>query len=1319
MINTMKIRLILSFVLLIYSLVCQADGGKDSYIFRKVDYQQGLSNSAVLCLFQDNTGLMWFGTYDGVNCYDGRNMEVFRSDFSAPKALSNNVIHSIQQADNNCLWISTHLGINRLSQESRQVVGYYDFTDDYYLHSNSKGNTWVVSHNGIFYYNTSYKRFVQIKNLKVSVEDMDRRAFVTDDGVLWIFTQYTGELLQVSQDAFDCDTLSIHSTVSSTNFHAKPIADVFYQNGVLCFIDSEHDLYVYDISRQSKIYIRNLSSLVQKYGTIAGIALFYEDIIIGFRTNGLVRLRTSQKYKEEVIDRNVRIYNIYRDPHQNVLWVASDGQGTIMYAKKYSIATNLMLNQLSSNLSRQVRSVMTDNCGGLWFGTKGDGLLYVPDYRKSEEASAVTVYSPEGKQSVASYIRWNKEFPVYKLVQSRYMDGFWIGSGDPGLFYYSFEDQALHSVENLPAQPTEIHGIYEENDSVLYVVTAGSGFHKLVLEKQAGAVRFKSQKKYHFFHGQREITMFYPMLPEGDSILWLGSREKGLVRFDKRTEEYKVISLKEMLHKSVDDVLSLYRTKEGLLYVGTTSGLVCLNFNGKQMKATYIGREQGLLNDMIHGVLEDENGLLWLGTNRGLIKYNPINGSSHAYFYSAGVQIGEFSDDAYYMCPYTQELFFGGIDGLLYLDKEVQAAPEFYPDILLRKLTVGHTQVVRGDGDYYTDDGKALQLKGTEVSFALSFVVPDFLSGEDIEYSYQLEGYDKDWTSFSSINEASYTGVPAGDYIFKVRYKRDVFDTEYRHFSIPVYILSPWYRSVPAYFVYFIIFLLLLGYVIYLLRKNYLQERMMKTLMGTESCRKSETVYTDRRILEDFTLIYNYCDQLRAENLSYEQCLEKVSLIRETVMTALLNPDTLCLEELKQFFPDRFIVSARMSIQGVSQEVLRTLEEQGIDHSSISSMIPEHLTFPVYKNALYSILYCCYLRITEMKGTHGVIVEMSEQDGKMQLHFSSKDATVKALYEYLSDKASSVTEKDSDHVFAVHLLLGFVRSALERIHAVLRCDTDESGSRLTIIFEPAVLTVAGEQGKKTVLLLEDRDEMTWLISNFLADEYVVHQVKSVQLAFEEIRRSAPALLLVDMTMYANAESTFMEYVSRNRTLLSKTAFIPLLTWKVGSAIQRELILWSDSYIVLPYDILFLREVVHNAIYGKREAKQIYMEELGDLAGQIVCTTTEQADFIRKLLKVIEENLDKEELGSTLIADRMAMSSRQFYRKFKEISNTAPGELIKSYRMEKAARLLLDEELSIQDVIMEVGISSRSYFYKEFTRRFGMTPKDYREQRNVC
>ena len=89
---------------------------------------------------------------------------------------------------------------------------------------------------------------------------------------------------------------------------------------------------MYDISRKSKIYIRNLSSLVQKYGVITGIVPFYEDIIIGFRANGLIRLRTSQKYEEEIVNRNIRIYGIYREPRQGLLWIASDGQGAVIYA---------------------------------------------------------------------------------------------------------------------------------------------------------------------------------------------------------------------------------------------------------------------------------------------------------------------------------------------------------------------------------------------------------------------------------------------------------------------------------------------------------------------------------------------------------------------------------------------------------------------------------------------------------------------------------------------------------------------------------------------------------------------------------------------------------------------------------------------------------------------------------------------------------------------------------------------------------------------------------------------------------------------------
>lgn len=1311
----MKKRLFTSIIILISTLVCRAVDGRDVCLFSKIDYQQGLSNSAVLCLFQDNSELMWFGTYDGVNCFDGKDMEIYRSDFEKQKTLSNNVIHSIQQADSNCLWITTHLGLNRFSRASRQVVmSNYGFAGNYFLHSNSRGDTWVVSEDGIYYYNTFHRKFIPFKtSTTLVVDDMDRLAFVADDGVLWAFQKNTGKLYQFSVDSFDQDTLLVRPTVSISPFHSKSIDNVFYQSGIICFIDSDQDLFVYDILRKSKIYIRNIYSLVDKYGDIKGIVPFYEDIIMGFRTSGLIRLRASHRYETEIIDRNIRIYDPYRDSRQGILWIASDGQSVLMYAKKYSIATNIMLNDLSANLSGQVRSLMTDKYGGLWFGTKGDGLLHIPNYQNRIDATKVVVYSPGDKQIASSYEKCDREFQIYKLKQSRYTNGFWAG-GDLGLAYYSYTDDRLNQVEDSSPDPAiHIHDIYEENDSVLYVVTAAAGFRKLCIEKTPGNIRIMNQKRYRFFHEQREITMFYPMLSEGDSILWLGSREKGLIRFDKRTEEYQVISLKEILHKSVDDVLSMQRAKDGRIYIGTTSGLVSLSFQGEKIDATFIGREQGLLNDMIHGILEDANGLLWLGTNRGLIKYNPKNGASHAYYYSAGGQIGEFSDDAYYRCPYTGHLFFGGINGLLYLDKQVSDAPEYYPNILLRALNLGGTKV--NLNDYYVNDGKALKFCDAHISFTLSFVVPDFLSGSSIEYSYKLDGCDEDWTSFSGMNEASYIDVPAGDYIFKVRYKKDVFDTEYKYFSIPIYILVPWYRSMIAYIFYFSLFFMLIGCVVYLLRKKYLCDRMMKCLLATENSQEySLAACCGRDSILRMTQIYSSCDQLRAENLSYEQRCEKIELIRETVMIDLFNPEILCEENYGQFLPDHFVVSGCMCISEISSKVLCLLMKQGVNMSQVKSVIPDTFTFPVYKNVLHGIFYYCYFYIAQAKDVE-VTINAVEKDGKMQLLFSTQGDVLAELYNGLSDfSCMNMEMRDTDKDFGMWILFRFVCSALKRLHATLDYAKGNENC-LSITLESVGLVEPREGEKKIILLLEDREEIVWLISDLLSDEYHVHPVGNLQIAFKEIDRLSPALLLVDMTMYVQSENAFMEYISKHCNLLSKTVFIPMLTWKVSSTIQKELILLSDSYAVLPYDIPFLKEVVHKAIYGKKEPKRIYMEDLGDWAKEIVCTTNEQADFIRRFLLIVEQNLDREDLGSSLIADRMAMSPRQLYRKFKEISNMSPSDLIKIYRMEKAARLLLNDELSIQDVINDVGIASRSYFYKEFTRRFDMTPGDYRER----
>ena len=126
------------------------------------------------------------------------------------------------------------------------------------------------------------------------------------------------------------------------------------------------------------------------------------------------------------------------------------------------------------------------------------------------------------------------------------------------------------------------------------------------------------------------------------------------------------------------------------------------------------------------------------------------------------------------------------------------------------------------------------------------------------------------------------------------------------------------------------------------------------------------------------------------------------------------------------------------------------------------------------------------------------------------------------------------------------------------------------------------------------------------------------------------------------------------------------------------------------------------------------------EALVELPGQheFVYESTDQANFVKKLMQILDENLDREDLNTTFIAEQMNISLRQYYRKFKEMSTLSSTDFIKKYRIERAARLLVETDAPVQEIIESVGIQSRSYFYKEFSARFGCTPKAYQKQMQV-
>lgn len=818
-------------------------------------------------------------------------------------------------------------------------------------------------------------------------------------------------------------------------------------------------------------------------------------------------------------------------------------------------------------------------------------------------------------------------------------------------------------------------------------------------------LRIKSYHRYKLAYDQQVLNLFYGMVPQGDSLLWLGSRHKGLVRFNCKTEEYKIYSLSSIVNKSVDDVLCLHWYKDNELYVGTTSGLLRVNFVGSNIKAYYIGREQGLQNDMIHSILEDEKGLLWLGTNKGLIKFNPVNSFSHAYYYSGGVEIGEFSDDAYYKCPYTSNLFWGGIDGLLYMDKKESGIPEFYPEILLRKLVIDDKPV--NLQDYYFHEQKILKIEGSSVSFILSFVVPDYTNVGNMEYSYKLDGIDKDWSAFSSISEASYHHIPPGKYTFKFRYKKDVFNTEYKTFTMLVDISSPWYLTKYAYMVYILFFVVLSIYVYYRLSK-YKEKNIKNKYCNDNSLGISKY---EQETLQYCTIIYQACDRLRNGNLSPNEYAENLNLVHESIMSMLFNHKI--SSEYFQLLPTMtFSIAAHLYIKRLFQEILLVLEKENHITSQINIDISDEYIFPTYKNTLRCIFYVVFYYVSIQNETD---IELSVQNSgdKMIITLHSSSVLIKKLCSVLSEEELTLIKcQDSDEQFRIRTMQCFVLSLMKKRYFNL---IKEDNDKLNFIFEPVSVSQTQQKGQKSILLLEDREEMEWLISFLLSDEYEIIIVKNIQEAFNYLHIKLPTLFMADISMFADTENTLLRFIDKNRSILSKVTFIPMLTWEINSYTQKQLILLADSFVVLPYDIPFLKEVIHKALYGKEKTDQMNIEELNGWNTSIVCTTAEQAEFIQKFLQVLNQNIDREDLGSTFISEKMLISPRQFYRQIKEISGMSPSDLIKDYRMEKAAKLLRDDTLSIQEVISSVGISSRAYFYKEFTNKFGITPKVYREK----
>ena len=1023
-----------------------------------------------------------------------------------------------------------------------------------------------------------------------------------------------------------------------------------------------------------------------------------------------------------------------------------------MYYDKYNRFSGIQLKSLPIVVRNPVRSIYTEDEKTIWFGTKGNGFVRVEDYDSYEKGKI-----PAEKVKHFTTSSGLSSDRVYCFRKSNYYPWVWIGTEGPGLSYYSLVDKKVHTMASLvDTKIRYVHAIREVNDSTLWMATTGDGLLEVVIGRKGGELVIKYVKSFILEKDGKICNEFHSMSYDDEaSLLYLGSRGGyGLVRFNLLTKKYEFIPMNNAGNRAVGDVLCMCYSKDSTFYLGASSGMTQMKLHsGNPAEVRQYSRIDGIKNDMVHGILEDSDGCVWLSTNKGLTKYNPHNRFFHNYE-SPDLDVTEFSDDAYWKCPYTGKLFFGGINGVIWVDPQNDRQENYKPALHFFEMKMGHETHSLYD---YTDQKTGYVTIPPNIStFSISFVATDYIHGENYEYSYLLENYNTSWTELQKDNEVVFTKLPYGNYVLKVRYKNDVFDSDAKEYFLHIRVLPPWYRGSWAMIAYGLVLVTICLGIVYWLRRRIVEKQAEVARKIREE--QKEKLYEAK--LNFFA------------NITHELCTP-LTLINGVNDYIKISADRLADGKLEKYA--RILGENVTNLNELIQEILdiRKIEEVGFSHIqikrvSVSSLIRKqcesfipvaeqngiNFTFsdvdkPVYWNTdvpslkkIIRNLVSNAFKYTEQKGTIDVSVRIENESLIIKVYNTGKgiaEADLKTIFDRFhilgdldGNNYTQMTSRNGLGLFICHSMVQLLRGEINveskegefagfivtlPYLEVEEMDLDEQADEEVPVAQPVVSAATAETtgniGNPVILVVDDNRDIVWLIKETLSSEYAVREAFNAEEALALMDQQTPDLIITDIMMPSMDGFALISRIKSDKF----TRHIPLIvvSAKVSESEQAEgLDLGADVYLTKPFSSVVLHSVVNRLMANKKELKDYYYspesayEQSG---GQLI--HLEDKEFMDSVTAIIKENLAQDTLRPELIADKLGMNTRALYRRFKKISPLTPSDFIKDYRMMHAARLLVTTNLSVQEIIYQVGISNKSYFYREFSAKYGVTPGEYR------
>lgn len=1314
-----------------------------AYNLKQVADKEYMSNSSITSLCQDERGLMWIGTCDGLNVYDGQNIEEFKTR-DKDDYLSGNLIDNIVYTGEDIYWVQTYYGLNRLDRRTNTIVHYNEFQKQFFMNKDNHGILFIIQDsNCIYYYNKKVNAFNKINITGIPISDIIT-FFIDGDNKMWIIMKGYSRCYDIQLDA---ETGTVSLTQQKNGFkYQTSLLYCFNDEQNIYYIDKNYNFYTFHIPTKKNTFIYNLSKEIQARGTISSMIHYHNSFFIGFLMDGVLMLEKHEEgYEVQSLSINSGVFCLKKDRFQDIVWIGTDGRGVYLYSNPLYSIKSVVLSNSAEKIERPVRALFLDEERTFWVGTKGSGILKVYDYEVGKNISAcrtetvTTTNSVLGSNAVYCFAK-----SAGKLL--------WIGD-EEGLSYYSYRER---KIKKLPIRIDNedfkyIHDIYETTDSELWLASVGMGVVKARIKGTSDNPILEDIQRYVINEGEFSSNYFFTIYSEGNSKLLFGNKGYGVFRYNDTTNGLEPVTTHKYENVTLNNILAISKDSSNNYLFGTSYGLIKYT---SESSYQLFNTKDGFLNNTIHAILRSSSDNFWLSTNLGLINFDTKRNVFRSYGFGDGLNVVEFSDGAAFRDEQTGTLFFGGINGFVAIQADGNAEKLYMPPVYFDKLSIFGEQYNLGEFTSRKKDKEILNLKYDQNFFAVSFTSVDYLNGNNCVYYYKLKGLSEQWINNGTESSVSFTNMAPGEYTLLVKYYNSVFDKESVVYSMLIRIGDPWYASWWAYLVYTVLLLLLTALVVrsFILRSK----RKKQKLLNEIARRHQKNVFESKlrfftNIAHEFctplTLIYGPCGRILSSKGLNKFVIDYVQMI-QTNAERLNN----LIHELIEFrrieTGNREIRIEALNVSSLMKNTARMFVDMAKSRNIIFlSKIPEHVMWNTDKGFLSTIVI--NLISNAFKYT---------PDGK-HIKIEVDTNRENMLVFYVANEGSTIKEKDSQYIFNRYAILDsfenqdektFSRNGLglaisynmaKLLNGTLAVENTPDGwvlftltlpltelpsetpssMRITSDYTPKIDVYPMiklphyelNKMKPTLLVVDDEIEMLWFISEIFSNEFNVVTLQDPEKMDQVMNEVYPDVIISDIMMPGVGG---IELTKRIKSV-KETSHIPIIIVSGRHEIEQQmeaLAAGAEMYITKPFNAEFLRISVFQMMERKEVLKNYFSSPISSFEkSEGKLTHKESKRFLQSVLKIINDNVTSKELSPGFIADKLAISSRSLYRKMEEIGEESPTGLIKECRLHIAKDLLLTTKKTIDEIVFESGFSNKVTFFKVFREKYECTPKEYR------